>query len=231
MIGVAITTRNEAASIMPLVVYLKNAGYAVVVSDAASTDGTPEIAEASGALVMRHDDRISIREGTIEAIDALLDLGCERIVTMDAGGSHRVSDLEYVLTPRADLVIGSRFMVESEYLGRPWRAFCSKIAAAACNIAQPGAAYSDWTSGYRVWSRRAAEQLCTVPIWVAEMHGWQIESLAWAGTQGFSIREAPIDYRAGRSSMNSKIAREALAVWWRLWRARGSAESWVKVTP
>lgn len=230
MIGVAITTRNEAATIMPLVVYLKAAGYAVVVSDAASTDGTPEIAEAAGAKVIRHAERISIRDGLLECIGELVEIGALRIVTIDAGGSHLLQDLRKLLAVDADLVIGSRFTDGSRYEGRPARALCSRLAAIACNIAQPGASYSDWTSGYRVWNWEGAEQLRRQHF-AAQMHGWQIESLAWAGSAGFTIAEVPITYRAGRSSMNSKIAREALAVWWRMWRSRGSLQSWVKVTP
>lgn len=227
MIGVAITTRNEAATIGRLVEALIARGHVVCVADAASSDGTPDIAEKAGAYVIRNEERISIRDGLLIGLSRLLLTSkCDRFVTMDAGGSHLIGDLDYVLTPRADLVIGSRFMAESEYVGRPFRALCSRLAAAACNIAQPGAAWSDWTSGYRVWSRRAVNALFSQK-WAAEMHGWQIETLAWAGRNGFTIAEAPIDYRAGRSSMTWKIAGEALGVWWGLWQARSNPANWV----
>ena len=73
---------------------------------------------------------------------------------------------------------------------------------------------TDWTSGYRVYSAKAAEYLLGCQ-YRAKMHGWQVEVLFNAIRGGLSISEAPITYTAGRSSFNRSVAGEALGVWTR----------------
>jgi len=116
------------------------------------------------------------------------------------------------ITIQGDVVIGSRFVKGSRYTGRPRRALMSRVASMACNFAQPGAHWSDWTSGFRAFTAPALQALLG-KRYFAKMHGWQIEVLAHAGHLGLEIAEAPISYRAGRSAFNRHIANEAFLVW------------------
>jgi hypothetical protein len=50
-------------------------------------------------------------------------------------------------------------------------------------------------------------------IYRTTMHSWQIETLRKAIDLNLHIVEVPITYRAGRSSFNRRIAKDALKVW------------------
>jgi dolichol-phosphate mannosyltransferase len=209
---VCITTLNEVDSIGWLVTSIVNLGHSVIVSDGGSYDGTPTAAANAGAVVLTSNERLPISTAMIKAYRWAFSSGYKRIVQMDAGNSHDPLELSNLLSHDADVVIGSRFMTGASYYGRRWRAWLSRIAALACNLAQPGAWLSDWTSGYRVYSRRAIAVLLANK-YQATMHGWQIETLARLGKADLSIVEAPITYRAGPSSFNGRVVNEALRTW------------------
>jgi dolichol-phosphate mannosyltransferase len=203
---------NEIDSIGWLVTSLVNLGYSVIVSDGGSHDGTPRAAANAGAVVLTSTERLPISTATIKAYRYALPSGYDRIVQIDAGNSHDPLELPSLLSHDADVVIGSRFMPGSNYYGRRWRAWLSRIAALACNLAQSDIWLSDWTSGYRVYSRQAIEVLLDNK-YQATMHGWQIETLARLGKAGLFIVEAPITYHAGQSSFNPRVVNEALRTW------------------
>lgn len=212
-----ITTLNEAATIGPLVERLLALKcWPVIVIDDGSTDGTPMQARTAGAMVACNPSREGIGPSLHRAWRLALFCGAERMVQLDAGGSHDAADVPRLLAALdagADMVIGSRFRRGSRYLGGPWhRPILSRLAAWACNLAQPGAQHTDWTSGYRAFTAAALRTLYAQPTH-ARMHGWQLEVLAHAGAAGLRIAEVPITYRAGRSSFGLKVAGEALLAW------------------
>ena len=219
-VAIVIPCLNEAATVGPLVGALRGYGRVIVVDDG-STDRTGMLAEMAGATVVRHESPLgigpSIRDGWLEALDA------ERVVVLDAGGSHCPGDLGRLLSTQADVVIGSRFVRGGQYLGgRWWRKAGSRLAAAVCNVGQRGPWLRDWTSGYRVYSRRAVEALLGRRQH-AEMHSWQIEVLGLAREMGLTVREAPITYQAGRSSLRLMVVVEAIRTWLELVHHRGPA--------
>ena len=135
----------------------------------------------------------------------------------DAGGSHDPAAAKSLLDVQtltgAEIVVGSRFVPGAIYRGEasPWRPLLSRVAASACNMAT-GARYFDWTSGYRVFTADALQELLD-KFYHARMHGWQIEVLAQANAMGMHIVEWPIEYTAGRSSFNWRVAHEASNSW------------------
>lgn len=224
-----ITAYNEEATIGALIDGLYGAGSnLVLIEDGGSTDTTVNRALLAGGIV-RAAGRRPIRDCLIDVWRSALDHHADRIVQIDAGGSHRTADMTQLLASSADLVIGSRFVKGSHYEGNPKRRVLSRLAGIACNLALPGACWADWTSGYRVLSRAAAEYLVQQP-YKATMHGFQIEVLAHAARAGLRIEEVPITYVAGRSSFNTKVAREAFGVWWRLMKGRENPVNWAKPT-
>jgi len=214
-----ITTRNEESSIGSLVKDLLNSGLVqkVVVTDARSSDDTLYKAKEAGAEA--YDVGIaSIALGQVIAWGFALDSGADRVVTLDAGGSHSVRDLKTILDAMddtTDLVVGSRFLPESVYEGRPWRKTLSRWAAHLCNCALIGHIGTDWTSGYRCYTRQALQDIACVD-YRAKMHARQIEILKIAADRGLRIKEVPISYKAGRSSMSFYNAFEAYVIWTRL---------------
>lgn len=212
-LAIVIPCHNEAETVGSLVRALSRKGRVIIVDDG-STDATMERAEDAGALVVRHNHcrgiARAIRTGWAAAGDV------DRVAVIDAGGSHDPTELSRLLAVDADLVIGSRFVFGGQYVGGHWwRRLGSRLAALACWLAQGGHRLHDWTSGYRIYSRRAIG-LLQFRCYSATMHAWQIESLGWARRMGLTIAEVPISYRAGQSSMRWLTVREALVVWWRL---------------
>lgn len=223
-----ITTYNEAETIGDLINDLIAAGIDDVhLVDGGSADETVDIAEQRGAMIIAMSERTPIARCLRIGWGTALASGADRILQIDAGGSHQVRDIFDLFACKADLVIGSRFVKGSRYKGNPKRQMMSRIAGMACNVALPGACWHDWTSGYRVFSRECAEYLVDQE-YRAGFHGWQIEVLAHAARAGFRIEEVPITYIAGRSSFNRTVAKEAIGVWWRLMKQRENPASWAK---
>lgn len=208
-----VTTRNEEATIRGLVSGLSRVTEAVVVVDAASTDSTAERADAAGAYVIGRDLPIgpALMLGWRFAAHAF---SADRIIQIDAGGSHDWRDAPAVRDHPAPVVVGSRFCKGASHRGNRRRAFASRAAAWAYSVA----AFhhlTDWTSGFRAFDTDAALALADRP-YVATMHGWQPEVLAQALLLGIQIGETPISYQAGRSSLNRGIVGEAIEVGWNI---------------
>jgi dolichol-phosphate mannosyltransferase len=226
--AVCITTFNEAETIDSLVREMRAFGHDVFVVDDNSTDSTLIKALDAGADVAITGGGFGIGQSLLLAWTMALKSNThyDAIIQIDAGGSHHPYDhIDMVVSfehHNADMVIGSRFLGLSHYALerdpvtfrpknrlRPW---LSRLAAVMCNFAQSGSHISDWTSGYRLFSRECAEYLLK-QRYEAKMHGWQIETLAYAQARGFKVTEVPINYLAGRSSFNGKVAIEAINAW------------------
>jgi len=209
-----ITAKDEAQTIGTLVRELQDRGLYVVVVNDGSADRTGELARSAGAHVITHTQSWGIGPSLLHAWYEALGQGAQRIVQLDAGGSHRAGDLWRLQASTADVVIGSRFVAGASYKGNPRRALLSRLASIACN-AVTGARIHDWTSGYRAFTRAALGKLLCGPFH-ARMHAWQIEVLGHALQLKLTIEEVPISYVSGASSFNWKAVREALGVWSRL---------------
>jgi glycosyltransferase involved in cell wall biosynthesis len=215
--AVCIAALNEASTINNIVSSLIEKGARVYLVDDGSCDNTGEIARAAGAVVISHNQPMGIAKSVMDTWEMALDKNEQVIVTMDAGGSHRVMDTlalgDYLIVTGADMVIGSRFCERGEYIGRKWRAECSRFAAFMMNMVSD-IRFTDWTSGLRGYKSTALEMLI-VQNYHQKMHAWQIEVLSKAIELGFEIAEWPITYTAGRSSLNLRAIDGAIMEW--LW--------------
>lgn len=201
-----VTTLNEADTIGPLVSVLKEmCDRVVVVDDARSTDGTEAVAHAFGA-----DTYVDIEARGIgpALLLGLAHLRGSRVAVIDAGGSHDPYDIPFMAHYTTDVVIGSRFVPGAHYTGRPARSLASRAYARACNR-RTGAEIRDWTSGFRLYSPKAVNAILEARP-RERMHAFQPAALAACLRAGCSVAEQPIRYRAGRSSMNRKVAWEAV---------------------
>jgi glycosyltransferase involved in cell wall biosynthesis len=202
MNGAVITALNEAGTIAELVYQLKRQGLAVCVVNDGSSDDTGIVAELAGAHVIHHRKPQGIGKSLMEAWKYSLSQGWDYTLQIDAGKSHdpkEYANMSYDIS-LVDVVIGSRFIVDNNYLGGSWiRKNGSKITAKICNfLARQD--ISDWTSGYRIFSKKALEIL-SIQNYMTNMHTWQIEVLYSAFQHGLKVRETGITYRAGRSTM------------------------------
>lgn len=136
----------------------------------------------------------------------------ERVVTIDAGGSHDPDDIPCLLAVDADVVIGSRFCPGGSHNGPAWRRAGSRAVSGAFNFVHDRK-IADWTSGFRAYSAKAVDTILMDPPG-SKRHAVQAEMLSTCLQHGLSVVEVPIDYLMGESSFNAAAAREMLGLWW-----------------
>src|SRR3989344_9351249 len=110
--AVVIPAFNEERAIGGVLSNLKTLAPLMIVVDDGSSDRTGEIAKSFGAVVLRHEINRGLGASLQTGFRKALELGSEYVVTMDADGQHRASDvprlLEALRERNADMVIGAR---------------------------------------------------------------------------------------------------------------------------
>lgn len=188
----------------------------LIVIDDSSPDGTGELAESLAVMdsritVLHRRSKEGLGKAYAEGYELALSRSYQRIVQMDADGSHQAKDLAQLLAAESDLVIGSRWVAGGEVLNWPvHRLWISRLGNGFARFAI-GTQLKDVTAGYRVYS---ADLLRKLPLKRIEAHGYgfQVEMTKWAMAAGASIEEVPISFierEDGRSKMTSKIVAEA----------------------
>ena len=151
-----IPARNEAPTVADVVRgVVASLGCDVVVVSDASTDGTAQAARAAGAVVIELPCRLGAWGATQTGMRYALRHGFRTGVTLDADGQHHPSELPALLdahrTRGANVVIGT----------------CAERLSAAKRIAAgyfqaiTGIGVRDFTSGLRVYDRRALRALAS----------------------------------------------------------------------
>src|SRR5262245_6371140 len=110
---VIIPAYNEGRVIFRVVSEVSRAGYIVIVVDDGSSDATAEQAQTAGATVIRHPFNLGQGAALQSGIDYALAQAAECIVTFDADGQHRVSDIsrltDALMRERVGFALGSWF--------------------------------------------------------------------------------------------------------------------------
>src|SRR5947209_17785152 len=155
---VVIPAYNEAPVVSRVVAEVGRAGYAVVVVDDGSRDATAGAAHAAGAAVVSHPFNLGQGAALQTGIDYALAQQAEVIVTFDADGQHRVSDIsrltEALMQERADFALGSRFLGQAPNLP-PLRRLLLRAATVFTRLTT-GLQVSDTHNGLRAMTRRGA---------------------------------------------------------------------------
>jgi dolichol-phosphate mannosyltransferase len=191
----------------------------LIIIDDSSPDGTGELADKiagqdSRVFVIHRAKKDGLGRAYAEGFQVALERGYQRIVQMDADGSHQANDLGKLLEVKADLVIGSRWVSGGEVLNWPqYRQWISMAGNAYARFAI-GSQLKDVTAGYRVYS---AELLRKLPLSQIQAHGYgfQVEMTKLAMGSRASIVEVPISFierEGGRSKMTTAIIFEAFAL-------------------
>jgi glycosyltransferase involved in cell wall biosynthesis len=107
-----IPAKDEAATIGRVVQEAVACGFAVLVVDDGSTDGTGPRAEACGARVLRNPSSLGYDPAIAGGINSAFAAGALAVATCDADGQHRMEDVVRVAAPvlagQADLAAGIR---------------------------------------------------------------------------------------------------------------------------
>ena len=216
---VVIPTYNEIGSIEILLTEILKSvkNLDILVVDGDSNDGTSQAV----ARIVNLEPRVNlISEGAKRGLGKAylagfawgLERGYERIIEMDADLSHRVIDLSSLLEAKADLVIGSRWIVGGGI--ENW----SKSRELLSRIANKYVQFmlkldvSDATSGFRVYRADLLRKIDLKRI-KSEGYTFQIEMVRAARKIGAEIVEVPIIFRErefGKSKISRGIIFEAL---------------------
>ncbi|AEG44305.1 polyprenol monophosphomannose synthase [Isoptericola variabilis] len=221
---VVVPTYDERASLPGTLARLRAAvpDADVLVVDDASPDGTGELADEiaardPGVHVLHRTGKGGLGAAYVAGFGWGLERGYEVLVEMDADGSHRPEELPRLLerlaaTPRADLVIGSRWVPGGRVENWPWhRAVLSRGGNTYTRLAL-GMPVHDATAGFRAFP---AATLRRVDLASVESHGYCFQvDMTWRVVRaGGTVAEVPITFverEAGESKMSRAIVAEAL---------------------
>ncbi|MGK9147918.1 polyprenol monophosphomannose synthase [Plantibacter flavus] len=225
---VIIPTYNERENLERIVARVRVAtpDVQVLVVDDNSPDGTGEIATALAAAdTAVHVLHRAGKEGLGAAYKGgfawALERGFDRVVEMDADGSHAPEQLQSMLdagSAGADVVLGSRWVPGGSVVNWPKRRELISRGGSAYARAMLRLPARDVTGGYRVFTTEALERLHLDEVH-SHGYGFQVDMLWHAHRAGLSIVEVPITFteRAyGASKMTTGIVVEAMlrVTWW-----------------
>jgi glycosyltransferase involved in cell wall biosynthesis len=197
-IDVILPALNEAAA-LPRVLGNLPAGYRAIVVDNGSTDGTPEVARALGALVVTAEVR-----GFGAACWAGLQAATADIVCfMDADASFDAAELPRVADPviagTVDLMMGSRNAVRGAW---PFHARMANKVLAFEIRRRSKVAVTD------LGPMRAVRREALLALDMTDRRsGWPLEMVLRAQRAGWRIDEVPVTYRPriGKSKVTGTV--------------------------
>lgn len=198
MPDVVLPVLDEAGAI-PRVLERMPPGYAPIVVDNGSTDGSGELAARLGARVVRESQRgfgAACFAGLVAAADPV-------VCFMDCDGSLDPTDLPGVAGPvlagEADLVLGAR---RPEPGAWPLHARLGNRVVAGQLRRRTGVALTD------LGPMRGAGREALLGLGIADRRfGWPLEMVLRAAAAGWRIREVPVPYaaRSGRSKVTGTV--------------------------
>jgi glycosyltransferase involved in cell wall biosynthesis len=152
---------NEADTVGSVVRSIRRAGpdLDVLVIDDGSTDATCREATAAGARVLRHPFNLGIGGAVQSGFKFAVENGYDYMVQVDADGQHDPDEVPTLVRemeryPDVDVVCGSRFLEDLQYVGPvSRRAGIHLFAFIVSRIV--GQKVTDPTSGFRLYNRRA----------------------------------------------------------------------------
>lgn len=135
----------------------------VLVIDDGSTDRTAEIASELGAVVISHKKNLGVGEAFKSAYHYAVDHNYDLMVNIDGDNQfdpRQISELvKPILTNKADLVIGSRFLISKKIPNQSRIKYIGNKVMALLIGRLIDAKQTDVSSGFRAYSREALYNL------------------------------------------------------------------------
>lgn len=197
-VEVILPALNEREAI-PQVLRTLPPGFAPVVVDNGSTDGSGALAESLGARVI-YESRRGFGAACLAGLRAAT---TDVVAFMDCDGSFRGSDLALIAAPvihgEADLVLGAR---QAERGAWPLHAQMGNRCLARSIQRRTGVSLRD------IGPIRAARRTALLDLGIEDLRsGWPLEMVLRAGLAGWRITEIPVRYEArlGRSKVTGTV--------------------------
>jgi glycosyltransferase involved in cell wall biosynthesis len=206
-LDVVIPVYNEEVDLEPSVVRLRQFledecpyQWRIVIADNASSDRTPEIAQA---LVSRWPQETAYlrlpEKGRGRALrrawmESRADAACYMDVDLSTDLRHLVPLVAPLITGEKHVAIGSRLLPGSEVIDRPLlREFTSRVYNLLIGLIFPGRTFVDAQCGFKAVSRQAILEL--VPQIKDNAWFFDTELLLRAEAAGYEIHQVPVRWR------------------------------------
>jgi len=187
---VGIPAFNEENNIALIITKLQSVFEKIIVCNDGSSDMTGQIAEKMGAIVVNHTKNLGYGAGIRSIFLKAKELDPDILVTFDADGQHRIEDISKVIEPitsgKADIVIGSRFLGDSDEVPTYRKIGISAITKIT-NITTKQK-ISDSQSGFRAYNKRSIQEITPSEYGM----GVSTEILIKADKKDLKILEVPI---------------------------------------
>jgi len=201
-ITIGIPAFNEEKNIAGIILKLKKITEDIIVCDDGSDDLTGQIAEKLGADVIKHERNLGYGSAIKSIFNKAKEYQNDVLVTFDADGQHQIEDISRVIEPifrnKVDIVIGSRFLRESDDVPE-YRKVGIKLITKVTNLSIKQS-LTDSQSGFRAYSKDVLKKLNLTDKGM----GVSTEILIKASNSDFKIAEIPINisYEGETSSQN-----------------------------
>lgn len=197
---------NEEKNIAAIITKLADITDTIIVCNDGSSDLTSDIAEKMGTFVINHEKNLGYGAAIRSIFLKAKELNGDILVTFDADGQHRIEDIEKVTKPiidqEVDLVIGSRFLDESEKEVPRYRKVGIKVITKITNVSIKKQ-LTDSQSGFRAYSKKVLAELNPSELGM----GISTEILIKASNKNFRITEVPIKILyAGDTSTHNPVS-------------------------
>jgi polyprenyl-phospho-N-acetylgalactosaminyl synthase len=160
-VWIVIAAYNEAKAIADVLADVATTGHRILVVDDGSADGTGAAAARAGAAVITHPINLGQGAALQTGIRFALTQDAEILVTFDADGQHRATDIaalvEALARHGADFALGSRFLGRAINLP-PSRRLLLRAATVFTRLTT-GLRITDAHNGLRAMTRLGASRI------------------------------------------------------------------------
>jgi dolichol-phosphate mannosyltransferase len=228
-LGIACPAANEGETLVPFVraVLDRCQGFRQVrffaVLDNATTDNSPELLREYAAVeprvqVIWAPENRSVVDAYMRGYHEALSAGCDWILEIDAGFSHRPEDLPRFFEAMArgyDCVFGSRFIRGSRLTDVGFKRYLVSRGGTWLTNLVAGTSQTDMTSGFELFRREALQKVLAAGI-RSRAHFFQTEIKTFC--RNLRITEVPIHYCSPSPRLSNAALAESFRELWHLRR-------------